>query len=221
MRSRDMSAPFHRVFDAVEPPEDTICLADFVEVPEDDDEVPEAPQWVLVDLVDADGRRHAVHTQIENHPPGFNVRTAGPPENWRGLRLVGGGGQRLGRAGLVATAAIVESAASEEAAVVDPSVVPHRKSRGRARTERNPDPLLPESAVNQRMGVVDAKLFMAMVRAGEIPSWQCGHLHFARWADYQAAFDRLLLAQARKPQLGDGLDDIRAQLGLRPKSGGR
>jgi len=214
-----MSAPFHRFFDAVEAPEDTVSLSDFTKVPENDDAVPEAPQWVFVDLADADGHRYAVHCQIENHPPGFNVRTAGPPENWRGLRLVGGGGQRLGRAGLAATAAILESAAPEERAIVDPSVVPPRKSRGKARAERSPAPLLPESPVNQRMPVVDERLFMSMVQAGELIAHHEGQLYYARWADYQAAFERRLRARGPRFRPSDDLNEIRAQLGYLPRRG--
>ncbi len=103
-------------------------------MPSSDDEVPEAPQWVFVDLADADGQIHAVHCQVENHPNGFDVRAAVPPENWPGLRLVRGSGPQLGRAGLASAEALVGSAAPEESARHGGPVTPeHASPRAKGR----------------------------------------------------------------------------------------
>ncbi|MBN2194614.1 MAG: hypothetical protein JW751_17485 [Polyangiaceae bacterium] len=180
------------------------------------------PHWVEVQLADAEGTRRWVHCQAECHPAGFDVRAAGPEPGQRSsLRLVRTGSV-LGRAGLVSTSSLVASAAPGELAPPEASSsASARRMRGKARPERSPDPLLPESLVNQRMPVVDERIFMAMVHSGELVAERLGQLHYTRWADYQAAFDRRLKAQEPKLKPSDDLNDIRVQLGYLPKKGHR
>jgi len=211
-----MSSPFRPEPQSAAPsewPGTDVSLDEFTEASfAGDVEEDRSPHWVLVRLADADGVHHWVHCQAENHPVGFDVRAAGPPPSGPGgLRLIHGGvGERLGRAGSASTAALVASAAPEESA---------RRTRGKAKPEPNPDPLLPESAVNQRMPVVDTKLFMLMVRSGELRYRREGQLYIAKWADYQAAFERRLALRERAPKQGYSLDEIRQELGYAPKHG--
>jgi len=215
LTSSDMSSPFTSRSTSTAPsdwPGKVVSLDDFTAESFDDVEEDRSPHWVLVRLADAEGHGHWVHCQAENHPAGFDVQAAGPPSNdLSTLRLIpGGAGGRLGRSGTASSAALVASAAPEEAI---------RRTRGKAKPEPNPEPLLPESAVNQRMRVVDAKLFMSMVRNGELRYRHEGQLYIARWGDYQAAFERRLALRERAPKQGDSLDEIRQELGYAPKHG--
>lgn len=226
-----MSAPFHRVFDAVEPPEDTICLADFVEVPEDDDAVPEAPQWVWCLLSVSGGHQVWAHSQVERHPDGLLYRAAGPLRpNDAGVRIYSGGTEiRLKKAGLVSSQALVLGAAPSCTPMQEQLAESQSRYKRRAHVDSNTlDPSIPisdDTLVDQRCPRFPRDIFVRMARSGAFPAAKIGKRWVAKYGDVKRAFEATGSSAPTRystrnstrtpsPLTPDGLDNLRQLLGF-------
>lgn len=229
-----MNPPFHRFFDGTEAPEDTVSLADFVEVPASDDEVPEASQWVWCCVSARYGNQVWQHSQIENHPDGLRFRAAGPLRpNDAGIRIFSGGTEiRLKKTGLVSNQALVLGAAPSCVAPQHPSTGSQPASRGRSYTDSNTlDPSIPisdDTLVDQRCPRFPRDIYVRMARSGAFPATKIGKRWVARYGDVKRAFEsygslprqaaRLAPAREESPaSVSDGLDGLRKIIGFDPK----
>jgi hypothetical protein len=92
--------------------------------------------------------------------------------------------------------------------------------RGPGKADQLSAPLRDDTYIDQRSGLLSKEVYLRLAREGAFPVTPIGKRILARWGDVRAALDaRSITRTPKQIQVaeGDGLDDARLAMGLRPR----